>query len=44
MKIEIPPYPDFSAFTYVKSGNLNDIYTADLYYIIITPEIISDLQ
>jgi hypothetical protein len=44
MKSEIPLYPDFSAFSFAKSGNLNDIYTAALYYIIITPEIISVLQ
>lgn len=44
MKTVIPLYPDFSAFSLVKRGNLNDIYTIALYYIIITPEIISDLQ
>jgi len=44
MKMEISLYPDFSAFTFVESGNLYDIYTADLYFIIITPEIVSDLQ
>jgi hypothetical protein len=44
MKTEIPLYPDFPALNFVKSDSLSDIYIVVVYYIIITPEIISDFH
>jgi hypothetical protein len=44
MKTESPLHPDFPALNFVKSDSLSDIYIVAVYYIIITPEIISDFH
>ena len=44
MKKEIQLYPDFPTLSIENSGNLIDNYIVALFYIVIIPEIISDIH